>query len=823
MIPTPEQLEQQQQVLDNIAAQVARWNQPLPTGEIPVEPKAVAGEIQKWETPTHEQIDLSTAVPEDFGLDPYDMDNSLVKAIYKAQDRAERSDPLPLVPAIFKQTPNWLRWRLENVDGRDTKVPYQVNGSKASSTNPATWTDYRTAASEWTIDRTRGVGFALTKELGVIGFDLDGSLNPQNGEIALWAKRIIDTLNSYTEITPSGTGVRVFVVGKKPDGKFKFHLALSAGFGTKVQIEVYDHARYFTMTGNRLGVATEVAERDVTEAYKLCYEIMHEHPTEKVQRDATSTLDDSSSVQIKRSGMVVTTKLALLMHGEIVNRSPFTVNMQGNSIEYPSHSEADMALVTLLAMKHNGDAGLIDADFRESSLYRAKWEREDYRNGTIQKAIRTAKHDSILTIKAETESGASSVPNEDAIPVFDTTVITGIYRDVVDLAVRGTTIPPQYAFLNAKIYFGARMAGKATFEGLDCDSSYYGSVISVTGTSKGESWRRTIERILLNSQLTEAKPHLKVIYGADSGAGLKDTFFDPPQELPVICYVDEVTSLGHKAGEKKNPEILDTIIELADSHRISRVLAKRGKGKSTRTHENARLSVYLCGQDGPAFMSAFSGRTKIGLFDRLYPEFAEPIEAGELPEIKQADIIELHTKIAQLDFNCQMTMSPDTKTSLEAFWRGQTGEIRKKIRFKKYLMLDMYMAAFGRGETVAEPADLDTAITIFNRQVIIRRVCFTGEIPDRVGFYIGYLKRAEAWMHKRLAAGEPMAKVAMSLRDLQTESHSFRDNEGHIFNRAWSAFHEEWLTKVHVTGANGHTYEKFVPVPREDETWLPIN
>jgi primase-polymerase (primpol)-like protein len=89
--------------------------------------------------------------------------------------------------------------------------------------------------------------------------------------------------------------------------------------------------------------------------------------------------------------MVVTTKLALLMHGEIVNRSPFTVNMQGNSIEYPSHSEADMALVTLLAMKHNGDAGLIDADFRESSLYRAKWEREDYRNGTIQKAIRTAK------------------------------------------------------------------------------------------------------------------------------------------------------------------------------------------------------------------------------------------------------------------------------------------------------------------------------------------------------------------------------------------------------------------------------------------------
>lgn len=789
---------------------------------------SIAAQVATWKIPAHEKIELSTVNPEDLGLDPFDTSDSLVKAIYKAQDTQGngQQDPLPSVPTIFKQTPNWLRWRLENVGGKDTKVPYQVSGYRGSATNPATWTDYHTAVAGWTIDGTQGVGFALTKELGIIGFDLDGCRNPVTGEITEWAKRIIDLLTSYTEITPSGTGVRVFVVGKKPDGKFKFHLALSAGFGNKVQIEVYDRARYFTMTGNRLGDATEVAERDVTEAYKLCHEVMHQHPTEKIQMDATSTLNDSSSVQIKRSGMVVTTKLALLMHGEIVNRSPFTVNTQGNSIEYPSQSEADMALATLLAIKHNGDAGLIDADFRDSSLYRAKWEREDYRNGTIQKAIRTAKrHDSVMTINAETTSASApsvDVPNEDAIPAFDTSAITGIYRNVVDLAVQGTTIPPQYAFLNAKIYFGARMAGKATFEGLDCDSSYYGSVIGVTGTSKGESWRRTMERILLNPQLTEARPHLKVIYGADSGAGLKDTFFDPPQELPVICYVDEVTSLGHKAGEKKNPEILDTIIELADSHRISRVLAKRGKGKSTRTHENARLSVYLCGQDGPAFMSAFSGKTKIGLFDRLYPEFTEPIEAGELPEIKQADIIELHTKIAQLDFNCQMTMSPDTKTSLESFWRGQPGEIRKKIRFKKYLMLDMYMTAFGCGRTVAEPEDLETAIKIFNRQLVIRRVCFTGEIPDRVGFYIGYLKRAEAWMHKRLAAGEPIAKVAMSLRDFQTESHSFRDNEGHIFNRAWAAFHDEWLTKVQITGANGHTYEKFVPVPREDETWLPV-
>jgi hypothetical protein len=414
-----------------------------------------------------------------------------------------------------------------------------------------------------------------------------------------------------------------------------------------------------------------------------------------------------------------------------------------------------------------------------------------------------------------------SIADEDVIPQFDESVITGIYRDIVSLSVTGTTIPPQFAFLNAKIYFGARLAGRATFEGLDCDSSYYGTAIGVTGTSKGESWRRTVEKILC-PEFLNLKQQLKIIYSADSGAGLKDCFFEPPRDSPVVCYVDEVTTLGHKAGEKKNPEILDAIIELADSHRVSRVLAKKGKQGGSKTHDNARLSLYACGQDGPAFMSAFAGRTKLGLFDRLYPEFSGPIEAGDLPEIGQADVLDLHKKIGALNFDAKMTMSDGTRIELSNFWNAQPVEIRRKIRFKKYLTLDMYMAAFGRGVTVAEAEDLATAIKIFNRQIAIRRVHFTGEVPDRVGYYIGHLKKHTESMRKRLVKGEAIAWVAMSLRDFQTQSNAFRDNEVHIFNQAWRNYHEAWLTKVRVTGANGHVYDKFMPVPREDETWSPL-
>src|SRR6202161_3998246 len=143
---------------------------------------------------------------------------------------------------------------------------------------------------------------------------------------------------------------------------------------------------------------------------------------------------------------------------------------------------------------------------------------------------------------------------------------------------------------------------------------------------------------------------------------------------------------------------------------LSPTSAQQGKQGGSKTHNNARLSLYACGQDGPAFMAAFAGRTKLGLFDRLYPEFSGPIEAGDLPEINQSDVLSLPAKIAALKFDAKMTMRDSTRLDLGIFWSAQPVEIRRKSRFKKYLTLDMYMAAFGRGVTVAEAEDLAVAI-----------------------------------------------------------------------------------------------------------------
>ncbi len=735
-------------------------------------------------------------------------------------------DPLPNVPACLKSINNWVRWKLEAGDnGQLTKVPYRVDGEKAASTRPKDWTDYRTVCKKAVIDKTQGIGFAVTN--GIVGIDLDNSYNADTDEVALWAQQIIETLSSYTEYTPSGCGLRVWVRGTLPEGDKVFNLDPAVGFGGSkaTKIEVFAEARYFTVTGESyFEPAGDVEERDLSEVYQLFHEIRKQHPAPKREKAGSTEAGSSSSVQIVRvPGTLVADKLTVLMLGTVKSSVPFIIDYCGNTAEYPSHSEADLALATVLAIKHGDNAEVIDADFRKSPLYRDKWEREDYRNDTITKAIASAKKgtpDSQIVIPTQPVAAAAiaaAVPaTDDLIPAFDRSVITGIYKDIVDVVCAGTTIPPQFAFLAAKVFIGARMAASVTFENTDADSSYYGVAIAETGTGKGLAWRRTIDETL---QATASLNHnVKIINSADSGAGLKDVFFEPPVDSPIICYIDEVTTLGHKAGEKKNPEIVDTMIELADSHSISRVLAARNGQKANRTNNNARLSVYMCGQNGEVFMASFTGRTKLGIYDRLYPEYSPAIEAGDLPAVNREKALAIWEKLGLMKMSGHMTMTPETKAALDQFWASQLPETRKRTRLKKYLMLDTYMSAFGRGLMVAELCDLEAAIKMFVRQLAIRKVHFTVEVPDKVGLYVSKLKSITETMRHRLNAGEPIGAVALSLRDIQTLTRAYQDNEVQVFNVAWLNWKAQILP-VKVVAKNGQTYDKFVPVPNEEETW----
>jgi hypothetical protein len=311
------------------------------------------------------------------------------------------SAALQSIPALLKAIPNWVSWKVEVRDGRPTKPPFicGTNRTKyASNTDPSTWSTFDKAAAELSSNENEGIGFVIGGEAvnqQLLGFDLDGCRNPETGDITSWAEEFLDSLpSSYAEYTPSGYGLRIWARGKLPGAKRVFKLDPKVGFGTKVQIEAYDCDRYFTTTGNaydeyfdRKVLAFE--DSDLRRVYEMCVDLHDKFPPSSVASTDGTAREKGEGAHIQSTGTVATTKLALLMGGTITSQTPFVVeDGQGNSIEYPSQSEADLALATALAIAHGDNSDLIDDEFRKSPLYREKWDRLG--DSTIEKAIKTA-------------------------------------------------------------------------------------------------------------------------------------------------------------------------------------------------------------------------------------------------------------------------------------------------------------------------------------------------------------------------------------------------------------------------------------------------
>lgn len=154
--------------------------------------------------------------------------------------------PTIRVPDSLAELDQWIVWRYESrAGGKATKEPYQTNGRLASSRDSKTWCSMEKALKAWQEhpERWSGTGFVFSPGDPFFGIDLDQCLDA-SGKLKSWAYAIMERFfDSYSEISPSGQGIKIWGKGRLPGGG----VAFSLGDG---RVEIYDQARYFTVTGN---------------------------------------------------------------------------------------------------------------------------------------------------------------------------------------------------------------------------------------------------------------------------------------------------------------------------------------------------------------------------------------------------------------------------------------------------------------------------------------------------------------------------------------------------------------------------------------------
>ena len=256
-------------------------------------------------------------------------------------------------PNELKDRHQWVCWKREARDGKDTKPPINpLTGRLASVTEPTSWSDFATALKQ--ARSYDGIGYVLTQDDGIVMVDLDHCRDPENGSIQPWALKIVKRLMSYTEISPSKRGLKILIRAKHSEKRNRSD-KLPGDHSVEARIEIYGSARYTTLTGHLLHPNLSNLSR-INERQRQLNSLYDELFPAATSDDPVPTNDERIL------------ELARNEYG-IKFRSLFDESTEG----YLSPSEADLALCHMFA-QFTSDPNQINRLFARSKLHRDKWD-----------------------------------------------------------------------------------------------------------------------------------------------------------------------------------------------------------------------------------------------------------------------------------------------------------------------------------------------------------------------------------------------------------------------------------------------------------------
>lgn len=275
------------------------------------------------------------------------------------------------LPSELADIPRFVCWKWEWRKNKWTKPPYNARtGEYAKADDRATYTTYSEAMAAYRRDKSyAGIGFVFTDDDDLMGVDVDGCINADGSLTETGLTAVKNFGDSYCEVSPSALGLKFLIRAKLPGEK-------SGRKNPKLDVEAYQSGRYFTVTG-RLWPGSQKAmlqkQQDFDQWFNLVF------PTAK-----TADKTDKTQPEPVSAGVAEIVDKAMAAS----NGHKFQKLWQGDCSEFSDdQSSADLALCSMLAFWCGGNASLIDQCFRASGLMRDKWEREDYRTGTIEKAV----------------------------------------------------------------------------------------------------------------------------------------------------------------------------------------------------------------------------------------------------------------------------------------------------------------------------------------------------------------------------------------------------------------------------------------------------
>lgn len=286
------------------------------------------------------------------------------------------------IPSDLRLLPQWVLWKSVERDGKKTKVPVQVDGELAQVNNRSTWATFATVAKYFLEGEFDGIGFVFSRQDKFIGIDIDDCVTYETSDservnpiISEFAKGIIDDLDSYTEISVSGTGIHIIVSGVFPQS------VLGSGKKNSARgIEIYSHSRFFTMSSDREN-SNEVFER-TDEVADLLDKHFHDSEAKTLV-----DLEDYTNDEIKMSNDELWERMFRSKNGDKIRAL-----YDGKLID-DDWSGSDQSLCNTLAFWTGKSYTRMDSMMRETGLMRDKWDvvhhssGETYGERTINKSI----------------------------------------------------------------------------------------------------------------------------------------------------------------------------------------------------------------------------------------------------------------------------------------------------------------------------------------------------------------------------------------------------------------------------------------------------